>query len=287
MKCTSRIAVIIALSCLTLAMLRGQSSASDEILRRNLWNPAFGSQRPAAARPAKEVAALGDAFLGVTLWQMELSKGSDPVRFRGLVHKQDPSGQADWTPRRVDLDTPIQSDSLIRLTIESARKGYLYVIDRDMYSDGKFSKPNLIFPTMRLRGGYNFVEPGFLVEIPDARAKPPAFLVEKTRQDQTAVMLTIIVSPAPIPVLAASTQPVKISEQQVADWERRWGSTAQRIDQKDFGKAYTSAEAAAAQRGSEALRAGDPIPSTLFRLNVSRAVPMVVKVALKLGSSSR
>jgi len=77
----------------------------------------------------------------------------------------------------------------------------------------------MAIPTTRLRGGDNRVEPGFLVEIPDAQDKPPAFRLEKTRPDQTGVMLTIIVAPVPIPGLAVASNAVKLTEQQVEEWE--------------------------------------------------------------------
>jgi hypothetical protein len=260
-----------------------QEPASDEIRTRNLWNTAFSGQRPAAPRPPKIAAALGDSFVGVTLWRMRISKPSDPVRFRGLVHDQDPTGQAEWTPERSDINAAIRSNEFVRLSIESARKGYLYVIDRDIYPDGTFSKPELIFPTTRLRRGDNHVEPGFLVEVPDAQDKPPAFRVEKSRPDQTGVLLTIIVAPAPIPGLAITSNAVKLTERQVAEWEHRWASSVQRLDQNDPDKVYTTAEADAAKRSEVTLRAEDPVPSTLFHCHANRAEPLLVKVRLKLS----
>jgi hypothetical protein len=279
---------------LTIALMASSSvaqqpPAQDEIRTRNLWNPAFNSQRPspsphpAAKKTPKEVAALGDSFVGLTLWKMRPSKPSDPARFRGLVHDDDPGGQAEWTPERANLDAPIRGDEMVRLSIESARKGYLYVIDRDAYPDGSFSKPTLIFPTTRLRGGNNRVEPGFLIEIPDAQDHPPAFRVEKTRPDQTGVVLTILVAPEPIPGLVITSQATQLSEPQVAEWERRWGSNVQRLDEKDSGKVYTTAEADAARGGSNPLKAEDPTPSTLFHCSGNRAEPMLVKVRLKLN----
>jgi hypothetical protein len=261
--------------------------AADEIRTRNLWNTAFSNQRPAAPKPPKVAAALGDSFVGVTLWRMRLSHASDPVRFRGLVHDQDPSGQAEWTPERSNIDAPIRGNDMVRLSIESARKGYLYVIDRDIYPDGAFSAPRLIFPTTKLRGGDNRVEPGFLIEIPDARDEPPAFRVEKTRPDQTGVMLTIIVAPTPIPGLTITSDPMKLTGQQVGDWEKRWGSSVQRLVQNDPGKVYTTAEAAAAKGGENVLRADDPVPSTLFHCQAKPAEPMLVKVRLNLSASAQ
>jgi hypothetical protein len=273
-------------------LIAQQTTGSDELRTRNLWNPAFNNQRPSSGlRPAakktpKEVAALGDSFVGVTLWKMRPSKPSDPARFRGLVHDQDPNGQAEWTPERSNLDAPIRGDDMVRLSIESARKGFLYVVDRDAYPDGTFSKPTLIFPTTRLRGGNNRVEPGFLIEIPDAQDHPAAFRVEKTRPDQTGVVLTILVAPEPIPGLALTADAVKLTEAQVAEWERRWGSNVQRLDEKDSGRVYTTAEADAARGRLAPLRAEDPVPSTLFHCQGNRAEPMLVKVQLKLSATT-
>lgn len=274
----------IAAACALAALLPAQPGA-DEIRTRNLWNTAFSDQRAAAPKPPKVAAALGDSFVGITLWRMRPSRASDPVQFRGLVHDSDPAGQADWTPERSTLDAPIRGNEMLRLSIESARIGFLYVIDRDAYPDGT-SKPELIFPTIRLRGGDNRVKPGFLIEIPDAQDKPPAFRVEKTRPDQTGVILTIIVAPAPIPGLAITSSAVKLTEQQVADWERRWGANVQRLDQSDPGKVYTTAEATAAKSVAGALRAEDPVPSTMFRCHANHSEPMLVKVPLKLGAAT-
>jgi hypothetical protein len=99
-------------------------------------------------------------------------------------------------------------------------------------------------------------------------------------------MLTIIVAPTPIVGLAVTSNAVKLTEQQVTDWERRWGSNVQRLDQKDSGKIYTTAEAAAATKNAEsALRAGDPVPSTMFHCHSNPKDPMLVKVPLKLGAA--
>ncbi|MDQ2949336.1 MAG: DUF4384 domain-containing protein [Acidobacteriota bacterium] len=271
-------------------------SSEGEARPRGLWNDAFRQQRitakgtkivvrakkiaPASAQAVKE---LGNSFVGLTLWRMRRSSGGDPVRFRGLVHPEDLGDTEEWTPERVSLSNPVRPKELVRLSIESARKGYLYVIDRDSYPDGTTGPANLIFPTNRLRGGDNKVEPGKLIEIPDADDKPPAFRLVKTRPDQTAVLLTIIVAPEPIPGLTIGTAAQKLTEEQVKEWEKKWGSQVSRLESNtDAGKAYTAAEQAAAKQ-SQALGEDDPVPLTLFHCNAKQGDTMLVSVPIILG----
>ena len=75
------------------------------------------------------------------------------------------------------------------LSFESARAGFLYVIDREQYADGSASEPYLIFPTSRTRGGDNRVEAGRLIEVPDQADRPNYFSVRRSRPDQVAETL--------------------------------------------------------------------------------------------------
>ena len=76
----------------------------------------------------------------------------------------------EWTPERVETGTTFSVGERVRLSIESPRAGYLYVIDREQYADGSTSDPYLIFPTLRIRGGNNSVRAGKVIELPDRNA---------------------------------------------------------------------------------------------------------------------
>ena len=273
-------------------------SSEGEARTRGLWNDAFLQQRIAATgakivvrarkiapASAQAVKDLGNSFVGLTLWRMRKSASSDPnaVRFRGLVHPDDISDTEEWTPERVSLNNPVLPKEYVRLSIESARKGYLYVIDRDSYPDGTTGPANLIFPTNTLRGGDNKVEPGKPIEIPDANDRNPVFRLDKTRPDQTAVLLTIIVAPEPIPGLVIGRKAQKLTNEQVKEWENKWGSQVSRLESKaDAGKAYTPAEQAAGKQ-SLALGEDDPVPLTLFHCNAKQGDTMLVSVPIILG----
>ncbi len=281
------------------AQAPASESAGGEALTRGLWNDAFLQQRVAAKgakivvktkkrAPASPQAVkdLGNSFVGLTLWRMRRSSSGDPspVRFRGLVHPDDIADTEEWTPERVSVSNPIRPKEMVRLSIESARKGYLYVIDRDSYSDGTSGPANLIFPTSRLRKGDNKVEPGKPIEIPDADDKPPVFRLVKTRADQKAVLLTIIVAPEPIPGLAIGNAAQKLTDDQVKEWEQKWGSQVRKLESAtDAGKAYTAAEQAAAKESSRGLGEDDPVPLTLYHCNAKAGDPMLISVPILLG----
>src|ERR1044071_4769400 len=109
------------------------------------------------------VASIGTMEIGVTLWRLHQSSGRD-AGARVLVMENAQTTQ--WTPQRIEIDTPLQIGERVRLSIESPREGYLYVIDREQYSDGTLGDAYLIFPTLRTRGGDNRVRAGRLIDIP-------------------------------------------------------------------------------------------------------------------------
>jgi hypothetical protein len=279
----------------TLAILVPTFAQSDGIRLRNLWNEAFVQQRPqppqqTTATPQSSAAlkSLGNSFVGMTLWRMRPSREADGVRFRGLVHPQDPAGRADWTPERVTFDRPVRIGDFVRLTIEVARRGYLYVIDSDVYADGKKNQPTLVFPTKRLRGGDNRVQPGVPIEIPAQADTPPAFILERTRPDQTALLVTVIVVPEPIAGINVHQEAQPLTDAQVSAWTREWGAHVERLDDlSSAGRAYTPAEKAAAGDAAKPLGAHDPLPLALFHSASPADGPILVSVPIKLARATK
>jgi hypothetical protein len=119
-----------------------------------------GQTRLAAGRKS---APASSEEIGVTVWRLRPSRSGDTG---GRVLVLDGLKQAEWTPERIEADTPLNIGDRVRLTIESPRPGFLYIIDREQYADGSFGEPMMIFPTMRTRGGDNRVAPGRLIDIP-------------------------------------------------------------------------------------------------------------------------
>ena len=104
--------------------------------------------------------------IGVTIWRLQPTSANDGSA-RVLVMEE--ARPTEWTPQRIEADTPLKVGERVRLSIESPRAGYLYVIDREQYADGSYGDAYLIFPTLRTRGGDNEVRPGKLIDIPAQR----------------------------------------------------------------------------------------------------------------------
>ena len=223
-------------------------------------------------------------MVGLTLWRMRPATKNDHVLFRGLIHDADQSADsAAWAAERASMETPVSPEEFVRLSIESAQKGYLYVLDRDLYADGSGSEPTLIFPTLRLRGGDNRVEPGTPIEIPNSEDRPPVFRMKKTRPDQTSLQLTIIVAPQPLSEILPSQDAVPMKLDQVADWEKRWGAKTEQFENTALvGKPYTLVEQQAAKSKRHALGPASALPSVIMRSKGKPNDPLLYSVILKL-----
>ena len=125
------------------------SSDTEEEQTRMLWNTTFSDKRPAAkksnapagvasapkgqkpvavqqAQPAAKTDKIGDSLVGVTIWSLRASEASDDP----AVRIGSRTGGEQWTPIRVGADTPLSVGQKVRVSLETARTGYLYVIDR-------------------------------------------------------------------------------------------------------------------------------------------------------------
>jgi hypothetical protein len=224
------------------------------------------------------------AMVGFTLWHMRPATKADGVIFRGLIHEADQSADsATWAAERASLETPVSAEEFVRLSIESAQKGYMYVIDRDLYADGSESVPTLIFPTLRLRNGDNRVQPGIPIEIPHSDDRPPVFRMKKTRPDQTSLRLTIIVAPQRLSEVMPSQNALSLKPDQLTKWERDWGAKTEQFENTALvGKAYTLIEQQAAKSNGHALSPGSPPPSMIMTSVGKPNDPLLYSVTLKL-----
>ena len=220
--------------------------------------------------------------VGVTVWRLRPSRSSDEGA-RVLV--QEGLKQAEWTPERIEADTPLNIGDRVRLSVESPRPGFLYIIDREQYADGSFGEPMLIFPTLRTRGGDNRVEPGKLIDIPAQEDQYSYFTAQPAgdRRDQTAEVLTIILVPQPLPLQIAE-QPLKMADSQITGWEKLWGGVAERLELVGgAGRIWTMEEkAAGAALGRQLTQAGPP-PQTVYRVARKAGGPLLVTVPLHYG----
>jgi hypothetical protein len=260
-----------------------RSTASSESAGR-------GRYKPSGARPAKssKLSKLSGApnpdssnatQLGLTIWRLRPSIAADSGA-RIIVHSEGETEE--WTPERIESNTPLRIGERIRFSFESPQAGNLYVIDREQYAGGSMGDPYLIFPTTRTREGDNRVAPGRIIEIPSQDDRPNFFSLRRTRLDQIGELLTVIVTPQPIEGLAIGAKPLSLSSRQVAQWEKQWSASTEKFEMAGAaGKPWTRAEQEAGASGSRQLTQDDPGPQTIYRVAVKPDTPFLIKVELR------
>lgn len=239
--------------------------------------------QPAAARKNLGAKPSDMTQLGLTIWRLRPSKAAD-TGARIIVQESDET--VEWTPERVEANSPLRVGERIRISIEAPSTGYLYVLDREQYADGTFSEPYLIFPTTRTRGGDNRVTAGRVIEIPGQEDRPNYFRLRQSRPNQTAEVLTVLVTTQPLEGLTFGAQAQVLRQEQVAKWEKDWSAPAERFELVGgAGKTWTKAEQAAGIDGTRLLTQEDPSPQTIYRIATKPGEPILVKVALRYSKS--
>src|SRR6185503_8184266 len=137
----------------------------------------------------------GDTVIGVTLWRLRRAAAADSGE-RLIVH--DGADATEWVPERISPNARLEQGDRLRISVEAARTGYLYVIDREQYADGSLGEPHLIFPTTRTLGGNNRVTIGKIIELPAQDDLPPYFSVRRSSPSQVGEVLSVLVSPTPL-----------------------------------------------------------------------------------------
>ena len=302
------LAFLAALSLPFATITKSQGDGSRQIVLEEFTRarpPATSAKAPATVRtgPRKSTSSKGPRYvlkspsviatmkpnsevmeIGVTIWRLRPATGNDGGA-RMLVMENAQTTQ--WVPQRIEADTPLQVGERVRLSIESPRAGYLYVIDREQYADGSFGDAYLIFPTLRTRGGDNQVRPGRLIDIPAQEDNPSYFTLvpSASRSDQVAEILSIIVTPEPLANLRLTDRPLKISKSDVAKWEASGSVEVERFEMVGgAGMPWSKVEMAASAAGSaRILTQEEPAPQTIYRIGSKSRNAFMVTVPLRYG----
>lgn len=256
-----------------------------DTMTRKLWDTAFtGSTKKTTNRrrayrnatpnvPVNNVAP--DTVVGVTLWRLRPATRNDSGE-RLIVH--DNNVNSEWVPERIGANTRLVQGDRLRISVEAVRSGFVYVINREQYADGTLGEPYLIFPTKRTGAGDNEVAIGRLLDIPYQDDSPPFFTMRKSRADHVAEVLSVIVAPTRLEGVTITDKALKLTDEQVASWEKDWGSSVGRMEMAMTGQRWTKEEKDARTR---ALTTSAPPPQLVFyRPSVKPTEPMFVKLRL-------
>ncbi|MBC7911047.1 MAG: hypothetical protein H7Y30_11135 [Pyrinomonadaceae bacterium] len=247
-----------------------------------------GVSKDAKPNDAKVPVRKGEelAQVGVTIWQLRPSGASDDKETR-ILDQEETDARVELTPVRIEAETLLKVRDKVRLSIESPRTGYLYVIDRELYADGSMSAPYLIFPTQRTRGGDNAVRAGVLIDIPAQDDSPNCFTLKPSRPDQVGEVLTVLVTTEPLDIPPLQRKYMRLDEAQVAEWERMWKTDAERFEMEGgAGQTWTQAEKAASGNESRVLDQEDPAPQTIYRVTTKPGNAVMITVPLRYAASA-
>jgi hypothetical protein len=195
---------------------------------------------------------------------------------------------AEQTIERMDTNAPYTNGDTIRLRLQPATGGYLYIVDREQYADGSLGPATLVFPTLRTRKGNNLLEPWTPIEVPAYpsvwRFKPRALKEGEARKVQTTEVLTIIVSPKPL------VDSSRISEKQLAlnpgefeGWLAQWKTAVQQFDMENsIGQVLKSK--GIDQDGEEATEE-EVGGQTIYRVATKPGNPLLVNLPLRFKAA--
>jgi len=258
---------------------------------RQLWDSEFLKKRAPAkpgsapakkpsyrrVTPASDTKTPGE-IVGVTIWKLRQTESKDSQDSRLLLTED--GEKSEWTPERTESETIFAVRDRVRLSIESPRDGYLYVIDRESYSDGTTSAPYLVFPMLRNRGGDNAVKAGKVINLP----RTTAFRLEPTKSEYRGEILTVIISPQPLDEIKPGPGMIELDKTVVAQLEEKWKAPVERYEMNgSAGKPLTKAEKEAGEDGSRLLTQEDELPQTLFRVLAKPGNPILITVSLKVN----
>lgn len=259
-------------------------------LKRVVPKPKRVAARPGGGSTQKSKYSLPDdaksaeqwETIGVTVWRVSpdgvpTADGKDTARL--MVQE---SGK-EYSPIRANADTVFKLGDKVRLSVESPRQGYLYIIDREMLGGDKLGAPAQIFPTMSARGGNNQMQAGWLTDIPAQTDRIPYFELASETPGYQGEMLTIIYSPTPLKDMTVPAKPDFIAAGLVDEMEKRYLHDAAEYEQQGSdGKGYTKVEKDAGGDGKRQLTQNDPYPQTKYRVKVRPKEPMMINIALSV-----
>lgn len=220
--------------------------------------------------------------LGVTVWRLSPTgnfadfnqlacsfntRSSDASRNVGQPTMINP-------PVRVSSDNLFRTGDRVRLSIESPRPGYLYIVNREVYEDKTYGAPKVLFPTQRIRAGNNYLAPGSPVEFPDLcdNANYFEFLPPRGEKKPVAEELILLVTDKPLTAVGVPRDALRIPVDWIASWEQRWSGRTGVYDlDGGEGQTYTPGELNAGYEirregrpGTRELTQGSPQPQTLY-----------------------
>lgn len=224
--------------------------------------------------------------VGVTIWKLRPSIKSDADSVRTLEHtsKSSAAHGVELTPVRVDSDATFAPGDKVRLSVEVAHAGFLYVINREVYRDKTFGPAKLIFPTTELRQGDNRIRPNTPLEFPDWHDDPPYYQLTSHSPKYAGEELIVLVTSQELAEFKGQigSEPLPVDGALLARWEKLAPDVVDKQElQGGVGLTYTRAEKEAGADRSRELTHKDELPQALYQVPVKPDGPLLLKISLR------
>ena len=97
--------------------------------------------------------------------------------------------------------------------------------------------------------------------------------------------MSVMVTSEPLAGVQIGNDAIKLSEQQLAAWEKSWGAGVGRLEMEGgAGKTWTRQEKEAGADSKRLLKDGEPAPQTIYyRPGTKPGEPFIAKLRLKYG----
>ena len=158
--------------------------------------------------------------VGISLWRLQGGQGGGDQGKRIIEHPQSPAPIAEvleWIPEIAHSGFVVSPSERIRLGVNSEFHGFIYVVDRELYSDRETADGVLIFPTARIQNGSNEIIPGMKIDIPSARDAPPFLEVKRSSKTHIGEELTVLLLNEARADLRLAAQPLRITKQALGE----------------------------------------------------------------------
>lgn len=233
------------------------------------------------SKPKPSATNAGWEEIGFTVWKLRRKFPNEESATVSVVEK---GVRVEYVPERIEANTPLKLGDKVRLTIESPRNGYLYLVDTELYTNGSFGKPTLIFPTQRTRGGNNQVSAGVLIDIPAQDDAVPFFVINSKNPAYAGELLSVIISDKTLSNVTTASQARSLEPSIFDQWKEDWELEADVFEQDGgTGTSWTPAEKEAGQVNGRSLTQADPTPQTIYRVRADRRKPILVNLALPVS----
>lgn len=231
--------------------------------------------------------------IGVTFWRMRPPKGREFGHFLPVLN--DEGKRVMWLAERAQMDKPFNAGDRIRFAIESSVQGFVYVLSREIYTNSRFGRPMLVFPSTPDLD--NSTKPGILVDIPSQDEDLPYFKIVPKASGYRGEALTIIVSPVKLEGLKADKDGKVLDEERLTDIE--WNIEGIIFSRNDnVNRIFTDTESRATCGNKNRalghcsglvreLTRDDPPPQSIYRVNALRARPAVAFIQIRVQTDTK